>query len=275
VFQFHIVTAKTAESRTETCWCLSRTSAALWSRWWLRNKNCHWDKTWVHYNQQETKRASKEWHHPSSPKLMKFRMQPSVGKVMLTLFWDEWGIILEHSTPRGNIVTSATYTDLLGNHLWPAIKSKQRGLLSTGVLLQHDKACFHTTSETVATIEDLHFESLLHPLYSPPVITSLGNSKEAMGGKTFRPNEEMQQVVHEWLHMWPKDFFSRGIHALCKHWRTYIKCNGDYIEKWHSCVLLLRNYEKKNKVFAWHTLVLAEWKMFWTFVEKYKTNILW
>ena len=42
--------------------------------------------------------------------------------------------------PRGNTVTSATYADLLKNHLRPAIKSKRRGLLSTGVLLQHDNA---------------------------------------------------------------------------------------------------------------------------------------
>jgi len=32
---------------------------------------------------------------------------------MLTLFWDERGVILEHYMPRGNTVTSATYADLL------------------------------------------------------------------------------------------------------------------------------------------------------------------
>ena len=71
------------------------------------------DKTWVHYHQSETKKASKEWHHTSSPKPKKFRTQPSVGKIMLTLFWDERGVILEHYMPRGNTVTSATYAYLL------------------------------------------------------------------------------------------------------------------------------------------------------------------
>ena len=69
-----------------------------------------------------------------------FRTQPSVGKVMLTLFWDEWGVILKHFMPRGNTVTSAMYADLLKNHLCPAIKTKRHGSLSTGVLLQHDNA---------------------------------------------------------------------------------------------------------------------------------------
>ena len=57
---------------------------------------------------------------------------------MMTLFWDEQGVILEHYMPKGNTVTSATYADLLKKNLRAAIKSKRRGFLSAGVLLQHD-----------------------------------------------------------------------------------------------------------------------------------------
>jgi len=117
-------------------------------------------------------------------------------------------------------VTSATYADLLKNHLRPAIKSKRRGLLSTGVLLQHDNARPHTALSTVATIQELSFECLPHPPYSPDHAPSdfhvFGPLKEAMGDKSFRSEEEVQQAVHEWLHSQPKDFFSRGIHAIPK-----------------------------------------------------------
>jgi len=47
------------------------------------------DETWAHYHHPETKKASKEWRHTSSPKLKKFRTQPSEGRVMLILFWDD------------------------------------------------------------------------------------------------------------------------------------------------------------------------------------------
>jgi hypothetical protein len=77
---------------------------------------------------------------------------------MLTLFLDERGVILEHFMAKGNTVTSVTYADLLKNHLRPAIKSKRRGRLSTGVLLQQDYARLHTARSTVATIQDLSFE---------------------------------------------------------------------------------------------------------------------
>ena len=47
------------------------------------------NETWVHYHQPETKRTNKEWRHSSSPKPKKFQTQPSPGKIMLTLLWDE------------------------------------------------------------------------------------------------------------------------------------------------------------------------------------------
>jgi len=54
------------------------------------------DETWVHYHQPETKKASKEWRHTSSSNPKKICTQPFAAKVMLTLLWDERGVILEH-----------------------------------------------------------------------------------------------------------------------------------------------------------------------------------
>jgi len=140
----------------------------------------------------------------------KIRRQPSAGKVMLTLFWDERGVILEHYMARVNTVTSATYADLLKNHLRPAIKFKRRGRLGTGVLLQHDNARAHTARSTVATIQDLSFEYLPHPPYSPDLVSSdfhvFEPLKQAMGGKSFRSDKGVQQAVHEWLRSQLKEF---------------------------------------------------------------------
>jgi histone-lysine N-methyltransferase SETMAR len=78
------------------------------------------------------------------------------------------------------------------------------GRLSTGILLQHDNARPHAARSDVATIQDLFFECLPHPPYSPDLAPSdflvFGPLKQAMGGKSFRSNEEVQQAVHEWLH---------------------------------------------------------------------------
>ena len=104
-----------------------------------------------------------------------------------------------------------------------------------GVLLQHDNAGPHTTHSAVATIQELAIRCLPHPPYSldlaPSDLHVFGPLKEAMGGKSFRSDKEVQQAMHEWLRSQPKEFFSRGSRALPKHWNSCMERNGDYIEK--------------------------------------------
>ena len=102
--------------------------------------------------------------------------------------------------PRRNTVTSATYADLLKNHLHPAIKSKRRGRLSTCVCLLN---CCNNPRSVLRMFP--------HPPYSPDLAPSdfhvFGLLKQAMGGKSFRTDDEVQQAVQEWLRFQPKDFF--------------------------------------------------------------------
>jgi hypothetical protein len=82
--------------------CLSQQQVYKWSRKFT-NGVTSGDKTWVHYQIPVTKRVIMEWHHSSSPKPKKFQAQPSAGKVMLILFWDQKGGILEYYAPRGTL----------------------------------------------------------------------------------------------------------------------------------------------------------------------------
>jgi hypothetical protein len=63
------------------------------------------DETWVHHYQLETKRKSMQWKRLSSPVAKKFKTQPSASKVMLAIFWDSQGPILETYMERGTTVT--------------------------------------------------------------------------------------------------------------------------------------------------------------------------
>jgi len=162
--------------------------------------------------------------------------------------------------PRGNTVTSATHADFLKNHLHPAIKSKRLGLLSTGVLLQRGNAWPLTARPTVATIQDLSFEGLPHPPYSPDLASSdfhvFGPFKVTMGSKSSRSNEEVQLAVHDWLRSQPKDFFSRGIHALPKRCNTCVERNGDYIEKLCHCVPFVFSKLRDKNIYGFHLTLL-------------------
>jgi hypothetical protein len=46
------------------------------------------DESWVHHYQPKSEHVSMQWKHPSSPSTKKFKVTPSAGKVMLTVFWD-------------------------------------------------------------------------------------------------------------------------------------------------------------------------------------------
>jgi len=128
-------------------------------------------------------------------------------------------------------VTSATHADLLKNHLRPAIKSKRRGRMSTGVLLQNDNARPHTASSNVAIIQELSFECLPHPPYLSDLATSDFYVFVSLKKTVFRSDEEVQHAVYKWLRSQPKECFSRGKRALPKRWNICRERNGDYIEK--------------------------------------------
>jgi histone-lysine N-methyltransferase SETMAR len=147
-------------------------------------------------------------------------------------FWEINGPILEHYMSKGTTITRSSYCDLLVNHLKPAIRSKHRGLLTTGVLLLHDNAWPHTAHATVAKIKDLHFQCLPHPPYSPDLEPSdfhvFGALEGELSGRKFR-SDEVQEAVHNWLCKQPKDFFLKS--DLVKRWNKCIESNGNYVEK--------------------------------------------
>jgi hypothetical protein len=86
-----------------------------------------------------------QWKHPGSPSTKKFMVMstPSIGKVMLTMFWDSRGGRLAHFQKCGENVNSALYYEALLK-LQDAICRKCPGQLARGLLLHRDNARPHT-----------------------------------------------------------------------------------------------------------------------------------
>jgi hypothetical protein len=120
----------------------------------------------------------------------KFKSAPSAGKVMLTLFWDVNGLVLEHYQESGETFNSVRYRTMLEKKLKPVIHSRCRGLLSEGALLLHDSARPHTAAGT---------DTAIHPPYSPSLAPSNYHVFDAL-------KEAKQKAT--------KNFFSAGIQKL-------------------------------------------------------------
>ena len=85
-----------------------------------------------------------EYRHKESPQPKKFKTQASVGKIMLTVFWNSERIVLTEFLEKQTTINSQHYIETL-----TALK---RRIVWTGVrnetLLQHDNARPHANAAT-------------------------------------------------------------------------------------------------------------------------------
>jgi hypothetical protein len=101
------------------------------------------NEAWMPHYQPKSKCASVQWKHPSSPSTIKFKVMPSAGNSMLTMFWDSQGVLLTYLQKHGENVNSASYCEVLLK-LWDAVGRKHPGQSARGVLLHDDSARPHT-----------------------------------------------------------------------------------------------------------------------------------
>ena len=153
------------------------------------------DETWVHYYEPENKAQSRQWVGPGSPRPKKFKMQPSAGKVMATVFWDAKVVIMLDFLPKRSTctITGVYYANLL-DQLRTSVREKHRGKLSKGVLLQQDNAKVHTCKVATDAVERNGYELMSHPAYSPDLAPSdfflFPNLKKDIRGLHFQSDEE-------------------------------------------------------------------------------------
>jgi histone-lysine N-methyltransferase SETMAR len=145
------------------------------------------DKSWVNHHQQQSKHASMQWKHPSSPSIKKLKVTPCFG--------DSHGVLTAHFQKCGEYVNSASYREVLLK-LRNAIHRKH-----PGQLLHHENARHHTAQATQKGIQELQWELLEHLPHSPDLATSdfhlFGPLKNHVSGKRFADDKEVETEVQK------------------------------------------------------------------------------
>jgi histone-lysine N-methyltransferase SETMAR len=90
---------------------------------------------------------------------------------MPTVFWDSQGVLLAHFQTRDENMNSASYYEVL-LQLRDAVRRKHPGQMARGVLIHHDSARPHTARATQERVQELQWELLEHPPYSPDLAPS-------------------------------------------------------------------------------------------------------
>lgn len=192
------------------------------------------DESWIHHFDPESKEASKQWKHAESPPPKKARVQPSAGKVMLSVFWDQSGIILTDYLEKGKTITGQYYSNLLVK-LREEIKKKRRGMLTRGVLLLHDNAPAHSSVAACQTARRCGFEILPHPPYSPDIAPSdfflFPALKSDLRGQHFATDNDVISATEAWFSSKNEDFYKTGLRKVKHRWEKCVTLAGTYIEK--------------------------------------------
>jgi hypothetical protein len=106
-----------------TCFCV------FWTLELEGNTFLQWtvtsDGTWVCHFTPESKRSSIEWWHERSPSPKKFKVQPSAGKPMASVFWNSEGMIHVDILPPHATVNAQYYSNLLLNDVHAEIHKKR------------------------------------------------------------------------------------------------------------------------------------------------------
>ncbi|KAL7725918.1 hypothetical protein ACLKA6_000684 [Drosophila palustris] len=129
------------------------------------------DETWIHHFTPESNRQSAEWHAAGESRPKRPKTQQLAGKVMASVFWDAHGIIFIDYLQKGQTINSDYYMALL-ERLKDEIAKKRPHMAKKKVLFHQDNAPCHKSMKTMAKLNELGFELLPHPPYSPDLAPS-------------------------------------------------------------------------------------------------------
>jgi len=153
---------------------------------------------------------------------------------MANVFWDKCGVIHVDFLPCGETINSEYYYRVLSD-VHTCLRKKQPGLITEVVLFHQDNAQAHTAHRTTCTLQQLGWEVLPHPPYSPDLTPSdfhlFGPLKQYLGGQHFSIDGEVKQAVLGWFTHTHKSFYAEAFQALVKRWNKCINVAGEYVEK--------------------------------------------
>ena len=182
----------------------------------------------------ENPKRRKHWVDPGQSTSSTQQRNVFGKKILIYIWWDEWDVLYYELLQLGETVTGK-YCDLQLNHLAEKIQEKRpyTGRGHRPFILQHNNAKLHRSSVVYQTINELRWEVVPHPAYSPNIapcdyhlFRSLQNS---LAEQQFQNEVEVRKIVDDFISLTDHAFFRCGIHQLPERWQRVVEVNGTYI----------------------------------------------
>ena len=153
----------------------------------------------MHHYDPLSKQQSSVWKHLNSSPPKKFHSSFSAGKVMLRLFNDAHGMILQHWVPCGQTVNGNYYANVLKTHLRGVMSKKRPDLLKKQWILLQDNARPPTAAVALAVLTEIGGTALKHPPYSPDLAPchfwAIPTLKRQLREKRFSSDDEVRNPM--------------------------------------------------------------------------------
>lgn len=192
------------------------------------------DETWIHHYTPESSKQSAQWLETGESRPKRPKTQQSAGKVLASVFWDADGIIFIDYLEKGRTINADYYIALL-DRLDAELREKRRVTQRKTILYLHDNAPPHKAHKATTKLEQLGYELVLHPPYSPDLAPSdyylFPNLKRMLQGKRFHSNAEVEEETNAYFKGLSESYYKTGIEMLEKRWTKCILLKGDYVEE--------------------------------------------
>ncbi len=223
----HELNEKQKKRRYEVCFSLL-----------LRNKNDPFldrivtcDEKWILY---DNRRRSAQWLDvDEAPKHMpKPSLHPK--KTMVTVWWSAAGVIHYNFLKVGETITAEKYCREL-EIAHQKLSIKQPALVNRkGPILLHDNARPHVSQITLQKLNDLGYETLQHPPYSPDLSPTdyhfFKHLDSFLREKTFSNQTTVESAFKEFIESRSSEFYQTGINKLALRWQKCADSNGAYFD---------------------------------------------
>lgn len=92
----------------------------------------------------------------------------------------------------------------------------------------------HTSHKTIAKLNELEYEVLQHPPYSPDLSPTdfhfFKHLELFLRGKHYENEDSLKNSISEFINSKDQNFFKTGIYALKSRWEKCIEANGAYFD---------------------------------------------
>ncbi|XP_072758670.1 histone-lysine N-methyltransferase SETMAR-like [Anoplolepis gracilipes] len=171
------------------------------------------DEKWILYNNVQRKRTWKKVDE-SAESVAKAGLHPM--KILLCVWWDCREII--HFELRGETITADKYCKQL-TRLDVAIRERRPVLANQkGIIFHHDNARPHVGQQTLRKLQELQWEILQHPPYSPDIAPSVfhlfPSLQNSLNSKNLMSEESVKNHLTNFFQEKPSSFFKNGIDKL-------------------------------------------------------------